>query len=76
MRAARLLGHSSGAVIGGVVWLAATSTVLADGPTPTEPPSPAAIFLGWTFEPLPTLAIALATGWWLWAVHRVDAAHP
>ena len=34
------------------------------------------LLLGWTFEPLPTLGIAVATAWWLWAVRRVDALHP
>src|SRR4029453_14359561 len=29
-----------------------------------------------TFEPLPTLGIAVAVGWWLWGVRRVDALHP
>ena len=36
----------------------------------------ASLLLGWTFEPLPTLAILVATLWWFWAVGRVNAAHP
>ena len=58
------------------VWLAAAGPVAAHGPAPTEPPTLANLLLGWTFEPLPTLAIGVALGWWLWAVRRVDAAHP
>jgi putative copper resistance protein D len=50
--------------------------VLAHGPVPPEPPSLASLLLGWTFAPLPTLAIVAATVWWLWAVGRVDSLHP
>lgn len=50
--------------------------VAAHGFVPTEAPTPATLLLGWTFEPLPTLGIAAAVAWWLWAVRRVDAAHP
>ena len=50
--------------------------VAAHGPVPTEPPTLANLLLGWTFEPLPTLAIASAIVVWVWAVRRVDAAHP
>ena len=50
--------------------------VAAHGPAPAEPPTLANLLLGWTFEPLPTLAIGVALGWWWWAVRRVDAAHP
>ena len=50
--------------------------VAAHGPVPTEPPTAASLLLGWTFEPLPTLGIVVTVAWWLWAVRRVDAAHP
>jgi putative copper resistance protein D len=43
---------------------------------PAEPPSATTLLLGWTFEPLPTLGIAVAAIWWWWAVRRVNAAHP
>ncbi len=59
-----------------VAWLAAAGPAAAHGPAPAEPPTIANLLLGWTFEPLPTLAIAVALGWWWWAVRRVDAAHP
>lgn len=62
------------AVATGLFGLAAP--VLAHGPVPPEPPSLGALLLGWTLAPLPTLAIGAATAWWLWAVGRVDAAHP
>ncbi len=54
-------------------WLPRSS---AHGIAPAEPPSAASILLGWTFPPLPTLGIVVTTVWWLWAVRRVDAAHP
>ncbi len=63
--------------LGGLAgWLATASPVAAHGATPTEPPTPASLLLGWTFEPLPTLGIAIALGAWWWAVRRVDAGHP
>ena len=60
----------------GVAWLATATTAAAHGPVPAEPPSPASLLLGWTFEPLPTLGIAVAALWWWWAVRRVNAGHP
>ncbi len=48
----------------------------AHGPVPVEPPTAASLLLGWTFEPLPTLGLVAAVVWWLWAVRRVDRAHP
>jgi putative copper resistance protein D len=50
--------------------------VLAHGAVPAEAPTIVSLLLGWTFEPLPTLAIAVAIGWWLWAVRRIDSLHP
>ena len=67
---------AAGLSAGSAVWLAAAAGVAAHGAVPSEPPSAATILLGWTFEPLPTLSILIATGWWFWAVGRVDAAHP
>ena len=62
------------AALGG--WLATAAAVAAHGAVPADPPTPASLLLGWTFEPLPTLGIAIALGAWWWAVRRVDAAHP
>ncbi len=59
-----------------VAILAAAGPVLAHGPAPTEAPTPASLLFGWTWQPIPTLAIAAAVVWWLWAIRRVDAAHP
>src|SRR6476619_8102270 len=67
--AAVLTGLVAG-VLGGAV------PALAHGPVPTEPPTATSLLLGWTFEPLPTLGMVVAVGWWLWAVRRVNAAHP
>jgi putative copper resistance protein D len=50
--------------------------VLAHGPVPAAAPTIASLLLDWTYEPLPTLGIAVATAWWLWAVRRVDSLHP
>jgi putative copper resistance protein D len=55
---------------------AAAGPVAAHGPVPADAPTAGSLFLSWTFEPLPTIGIAIAIGWWLWAVRRVNAAHP
>ncbi len=57
-------------------WFAAAMSAAAHGPVPAEAPSGATLLLGWTFEPLPTLGVAVAGLWWWWAVRRVNAAHP
>ncbi|MEO8437982.1 MAG: cytochrome c oxidase assembly protein [Chloroflexota bacterium] len=68
--------HGSFAAIGALLGLVVLAgPALAHGPVPTEPPTAASLLLGWTFEPVPTLGIAVTVGWWLWAVRRVDAAH-
>jgi putative copper resistance protein D len=65
-----------GTLAGAAVALATAMPVAAHGPVPTEPPTASSLFLGWTFEPLPTLPLVVAIGWWLWAVRRVNATHP
>jgi len=57
-------------------WLALAPPVAAHGDAPAEPPSVGSLLFGWTFEPLPTIGIVIALGWWWWAVRRVDGAHP
>ena len=66
----------AGLATGLAIWLVAAAAVAAHGAVPAEPPSVGTILLGWTFEPLPTLSILIAIGWWSWAVGRVNAAHP
>ena len=58
------------------LWLWLVPTVAAHGPVPDEPPTIATLLFGWTFAPLPTLAIGVTLGLWWWAVRRVDRAHP
>jgi putative copper resistance protein D len=67
------------AAVGGVTFVAGSIVavpVAAHGPVPAEPPSAATLLFGWTFPPLPTLAILVAIVWWTWATRRVNAAHP
>ena len=75
-----LVRRSVVAVVGTIAGLAGALTlanpVAAHGPVPTDPPTAATLLLGWTFEPLPTLAIVVAIAWWWWAVRRVNAVHP
>jgi putative copper resistance protein D len=56
--------------------LAAAGPAMAHGAVPPEPPTAGSLLLGWTFAPLPTLAIVVAVGWWLWAVGRINGRHP
>jgi cytochrome c oxidase assembly factor CtaG len=56
--------------------LAIAGPAAAHGPAPAEPPTVASLLFGWTFPPLPTLAIIAALVWWRWAIGRVNAAHP
>ena len=75
-RAGRLTVAAIAAAMASVAgWLATAGPVAAHGPVPATPPDAASLLLDWTFEPLPTLAIAVAVGWWVWAVRRVDRAH-
>jgi putative copper resistance protein D len=69
-----VLPAAVGLAAGGLV--AATGRVMAHGSVPPEPPTAASLLFGWTFAPLPTLALAVAVGWWLWAVGRINARHP
>ena len=62
--------------LGVVGLLTAAAPAFAHGPVPTEQPTLGTLLFGWTFEPLPTLAIAVASGAWLWAVRRVNQRHP
>ncbi len=76
-RPPRLVRAVAGAtVLAGSAMVALVGPVGAHGPVPADPPSLGLLLLGWTFEPLPTLGIAIAIGWWLWAVRQVNAAHP
>jgi cytochrome c oxidase assembly factor CtaG len=75
-RSTLLLGFRPVIGLGAIGWLSTAATVSAHGPAPAEPPSAATLLLAWTFEPLPTLGIAIAGAWWWWAVRRVNAAHP
>jgi putative copper resistance protein D len=56
--------------------LALAAPVAAHGPVPGEPPTIGNLLLGWTFEPIPALAIAAALIWWRWGIRRVAAMHP
>jgi cytochrome c oxidase assembly factor CtaG len=73
----RDVGRAVGLGLGvAIPWLWLVASAGAHGIAPTEPPTAASLLLGWTFPPLPTLGILVATVWWVWAVRRVDAIHP
>ena len=73
---ARLARGSISASLVALGWAVLAGPVAAHGPVPTDPPSAANLLFGWTFPPLPTLAILVSVVWWLWAVRRVNASHP
>ena len=64
------------AAVAAIAFAAGVGPVLAHGPVPPDPPTLGSLLLGWTFAPLPTLAIVGSIVWWIWAVRRVDAQHP
>jgi putative copper resistance protein D len=59
-----------------VAWIALPGAVAAHGEVPDSAPSILRLLLGWTFAPLPSLAILGVAAWWTWAVRRVNAVHP
>jgi cytochrome c oxidase assembly factor CtaG len=62
--------------VGGLLaTIVAAGPAFAHGPVPTEAPTAVSLLFGWTWEPIPTLAIAGTVACWLWAVRRVDGAH-
>jgi putative membrane protein len=54
----------------------ATGPVLAHGPLPDGPPTPAGLLFGWSFEPTVVLFLAIGVVGWLTLVRRIDRAHP
>lgn len=76
-RVRRLVRPMPAALAGSLVaWLATVPPVVAHGPAPAEPPTALGLLLGWTVEPMVALPLLGAAAAWLWAVRRVDAAHP
>jgi cytochrome c oxidase assembly factor CtaG len=71
----RVLGAAASTAASVATVLTLAAPVAAHGPAPAEPPTVASLLLGWTFPPVPTLAIIAALVWWRWAVGRVNAAH-
>jgi cytochrome c oxidase assembly factor CtaG len=69
----RLLGSVLAAI---ALVPAAATPALAHGSEVPPPPDLAAFLLGWSFHPQVVVAIAAAAGAYLWAVRRVNAAHP
>jgi putative copper resistance protein D len=64
------------AAAGVAVALLVPGVAAAHGPVPHEPPTFAALALGWSFQPgvaVPLLALALG---WAWLVRRIRRLHP
>lgn len=70
---ARLAGTPVGAL---ALALVAAAPVLAHGGEVPPPPDAAALLLGWSFHPETVVPLVLAAAAYLWAVRRVNAAHP
>jgi putative copper resistance protein D len=54
----------------------APAAAFAHGPVQAEAPTAATFLLGWSVEPLPTIPLAATAVIWVWAVRRVNRAHP
>jgi cytochrome c oxidase assembly factor CtaG len=76
LRPSRILPVIAPAGVVAGAWLATAAGVAAHGATPDVAPTAGALLFGWTFEPLPTLGLVIAIGWWTWAVRTVDRLHP
>jgi putative copper resistance protein D len=59
-----------------VALLVPAAPVAAHGPAPAGPPDLATIALGWTFEPVIAIPLALLALGWLLMVDRIDRHHP
>lgn len=68
IRLAMLLGTGVGLLIPGVA--------AAHGPVPHEPPTLAALALGWSFQPTVAIPLLLAAVGWFVLVRRVSRLHP
>ena len=75
-RGARWTARAAWATVAVSGWLAAPGPAAGHGPAPAEPPSLGGLLFGWSFEPFVVLPLVAAAGAWLWAVRRVDTAHP
>jgi len=64
------------AVAGWLAGLASAVGVAAHGPVPAGAPDALTLALGWTFEPLVALPLAVLAVGWLVMVDRIDRAHP
>jgi putative copper resistance protein D len=54
---------------------AAPAALAHGGPTPPAP-TPGSFLLDWSFDPIVQIPLLAGVAWWIWAVRRVDAAHP
>lgn len=70
----RLVRFVLAVVVAGVL-AAISSPAMAHGLVPSEPPDIGSLLFDWTFSPIPTVAIAAAAAWWLWAVAQVNGRH-
>jgi putative copper resistance protein D len=70
-RAKRLAAFAGGAITA----VAVAGQALAHGPVPPDPPSLTGLLLGWSFDPVVVLPLAVLAVGWIAAVRRVNAAH-
>jgi len=80
-RPRRLVRRSAAPFAGALAWLPVASLLavpaaLGHGGEVPPPPDLAAFLLGWSFHPQVALPLLLAAAAYLWAVRRVNAAHP
>jgi cytochrome c oxidase assembly factor CtaG len=74
----RVIGRRTLALLGAasLAGLAGPASVSAHGPVPPAAPDLATLALGWTFEPLVAIPLAVLAVGWLVMVDRIDRAHP
>jgi cytochrome c oxidase assembly factor CtaG len=59
-----------------VGWLLLTPAIVLAHGVDVPPPTFPAVLAEWSFDPLAVAALLMTGGLYLWAVRRVDAAHP
>lgn len=72
IRRERSLAAAVGAALATAIVVA---PVLAHGPAPAAPPDAGTLALGWTFEPVVAIPLALLAVGWLVMVDRIDRRH-
>jgi putative membrane protein len=71
-----MMARRSGLVLAIGLWAALAPVALAHGTDALVAPAPSDLLFDWAFDPLVSIPVLLVGAAYLWAVRRVDRAHP